>query len=210
MTEDDFRFKTLEQSDDDVAVKLPPAIAARVPYAPLPKRYEDAKNALALCNQIDECKMWQDKAAAIASYAKQAGDLAMERMAQRIRARALARMGELLSSMPQAVDRSAILREAGIGRRVGDRAVAIARVPYKKREALIEREPPATVTELEKLGRGRSYRAAQGVTLGRFVAWCREHPAHTLSVEVSEIKRLQEEIAFARAWLNQFESVVTR
>lgn len=64
--------------------------------ASLPKSYEQAKSALANCERLDECQDWADKAAALASYAKQANDDQLEKMAIRIRARAVRRAGELL------------------------------------------------------------------------------------------------------------------
>jgi len=69
-----------------------PAIAG----ARLPDTYVRAKAALAACSRIDECKDWADKAEALASYAKQAKDDAMRKMADRIQARAIRRCGELL------------------------------------------------------------------------------------------------------------------
>ena len=42
--------------------------------ARFPATYESAKAALANCVRLDECKDWADKAAALASYAKQAND----------------------------------------------------------------------------------------------------------------------------------------
>lgn len=64
--------------------------------APLPVAYEKAKLAISECNNIDECKDWSDKAQALASYARQAGDDELEQMSKRIRARAMRRCGELL------------------------------------------------------------------------------------------------------------------
>jgi hypothetical protein len=57
--------------------------------ARLPSSYHAAKGALRSCISIDECKDWADKASALASYAKQAGDTQLEDMAKRIRARGL-------------------------------------------------------------------------------------------------------------------------
>jgi hypothetical protein len=45
--------------------------------------------ALAHCNRIDECADWANRAAALASYARQADDDALERLATRVRARAI-------------------------------------------------------------------------------------------------------------------------
>ncbi|UZF93180.1 hypothetical protein [Bosea sp. NBC_00550] len=67
--------------------------------ARLPQTYESAKNALAECVSLDECKSWADEAAALASYAKQADDEELMRMATRIRARAVRRAGELLKQL---------------------------------------------------------------------------------------------------------------
>ena len=64
--------------------------------APLPANYESAKRALADCVSVDECLTWADKAAAIRSYARQADDDALHKLAIRVQARAVRRCGELL------------------------------------------------------------------------------------------------------------------
>jgi hypothetical protein len=60
----------------------------------LPTNYVSAKQALAACSKVDECKSWADKAMALKSYAKQMKDSQLEEMAQRIRDRAVRRGGE--------------------------------------------------------------------------------------------------------------------
>lgn len=67
--------------------------------ARLPQTYESAKSALSQCVALDECKSWADKAAALASYAKQANDEELMKMATRIRDRAIRRAGELLAQI---------------------------------------------------------------------------------------------------------------
>lgn len=67
--------------------------------AKLPAVYEQAKQALAECTRIDECKSWADKAQALASYAKQAKDDSLRKCADRIQARAIRRAGELLKQI---------------------------------------------------------------------------------------------------------------
>ena len=76
---------------------LPPIGKAR-----LPATYEGAKVALAECTRLDECQDWADKAEALASYAKQAQDDELRKMADRIQARAIRRCGELLQQIASA------------------------------------------------------------------------------------------------------------
>lgn len=75
-----------------------PSIAA----ARLPAVYESAQRALADCAKIDECKSWADKAAAMASYAKQSDDKTLFNFAVKIQARAIRRCGELLREIEPA------------------------------------------------------------------------------------------------------------
>lgn len=69
--------------------------------ARLPAAYENATRALAECSSIDECQQWADKAQAMASYARQAKDETLRKMADRIQARAIRRCGELLRQVPR-------------------------------------------------------------------------------------------------------------
>jgi len=70
--------------------------------AKLPGAYTVAKRALAECEKIDECKDWADKAAALGSYARQAKDESLFKLATRIQARAIRRCGELLKEFEPA------------------------------------------------------------------------------------------------------------
>ncbi len=67
--------------------------------ARLPTTYVRAVDALEKCQRADECKTWADKAAALASYARQSHDETLEKMAKRIRVRAIRRCGELLKQV---------------------------------------------------------------------------------------------------------------
>ena len=70
--------------------------------ASLPATYSAARTALEQCVRVDECKGWADKAAALKSYAKQAQDDEMHKMAARIQGRAIRRVGELLREIEPA------------------------------------------------------------------------------------------------------------
>lgn len=129
--------------------------------AKLPVNYEQAKNALAKVEKIDECKDWADKAAALASYARQAKDDALVKMSMRIQGRAIRRCGELLKQVKPArghengtvPTRSGVAKDAGLSERQRKTALNVANVPEKKFEEMVEADTPATVTKLAQAGK---------------------------------------------------------
>lgn len=152
--------------------QLSPISSAR-----LPQTYEAARTALAECNAVDECKDWADKAAALASYARQSQDDQLERMAQRIRARAIRRAGELLKQIeprqganqnikagdhPNVLTRTDAAREAGMSPHQAKQAVRVSNVPEDEIEAraleyeAMARGCVAHAKELRAYRRGRS------------------------------------------------------
>lgn len=130
--------------------------------AKLPSTYHAAKRAISQCASIDECKDWSDKAAALASYARQANDNQLEKMAKRIRARAIRRAGELLkqfdarggdqSEKDGAVrfGRQEAAKEAGFSERQAKTAIRIFNVPEDDFEEMVEAD--ATITEIAAAG----------------------------------------------------------
>jgi len=151
--------KTYDDFPDN-GMQLPAEIAKAVSTARLPEIYKKAKAALAECESLDECCSWADKAAAIASYARQADDPELENYARRIRLRANRRLGELLlkydgrggkrskgrptllfASRPT---RAQVAKEAGISRHKAKTAVTIARVDDEDENAVESPQPPGT------------------------------------------------------------------
>jgi hypothetical protein len=134
--------------------------------ARLPQAYEAAKNALANCASVDECKDWADKADALASYAKQANDEDLMKQATRIRDRAIRRMGEVLKQfneqgkrtdkLSDANDEKLTQREAaqraGISERKELQAVRVANVPEETFERMVESDKPPTISQLAQQG----------------------------------------------------------
>lgn len=132
--------------------------------APLPQTYGQAKQALAECDQVDECKDWADKAQALASYARQADDDSLLKLATRIQARAVRRAGELLQEFdgrgehrrsggaPTSSQRQAAA-EAGMSKDQQVTAVRVANVPEKAFDAAVEGDDPPTVTALAEMGK---------------------------------------------------------
>ena len=141
---------------------LPAAVDAR-----LPATYAAAQKALAECSRVDECKAWSDKAAALASYARQARDNTLHNLALRIQARAQRRMGELLKQIPSAqganltaagragavpISRESVARDAGLSDRQRKTALRIASVPEPDFTAAVESHEPPAVTALAAMG----------------------------------------------------------
>lgn len=135
--------------------------------ARLPRTYEAAREALAECQNIDECKDWADKAAALASYAKQAEDETLLKMAARIKARATRRAGELLTQIEAAhganqnikagdhlnvFTRTDAAREAGMSPHQQKQAVRIAAIPEPDFERQVESQKPPTLSQLAAQG----------------------------------------------------------
>lgn len=134
--------------------------------ATLPRTYEAARTALAECQNIDECKDWADKAAALASYAKQAEDETLLKMATRIKARAVRRSGELLNQIEPGQGardgkrgegnhtplRSDVAREAGMSKHQQVQAVRVANIPQDDFDTQVESDTPPTLSQLAQQG----------------------------------------------------------
>jgi hypothetical protein len=140
--------------------------AAAIPVQ-LPVVYERACQSLAECNAIDECQEWADKAAALASYARQAEDKTLENYAIRIRSRAVKRAGELLKQYDGRpanaskqtdgdhglISQRAAAEAAGMSEHQQLQAVRVAKVPVEEFEEQVESEHPPTLTELAEQGK---------------------------------------------------------
>lgn len=147
-----------------VALQSVPIDSAR-----LPVRYESAVLALSECSRIDECQDWADKAQALASYARQAKDDQMRKMAERIQARAINRCGELLKQIPDNnrgrpakdipdgsvtnITRAEAAEQAGMSERQRVTALRVASIPRAEFERLVESDAPPTVTKLAEIGK---------------------------------------------------------
>ena len=197
--------------------------------ADLPAAYEHACTALAACDRLDECKEWADKAAALASYARQGDDDSLHGLATRIRARAVRRCGELLQQFDgrggdrksngggtsaRASQRRAAA-SAGMSKRQQVTAVRVANVPQDVFDAAVEHAHPPTVQALADLGtQPRPQTAPPGFkvatdVLGRLrelAAFCGEHaPAFIAGgIYPHEWPKAGEHVQAIQAWLTEF------
>jgi hypothetical protein len=142
------------------------AITTATARAPLPANYEAARAALAACDDIDECKDWADKAAAMAAYGRMAKDETLHRMAHRIQVRAVRRIGELMKLIPSTKGQRNELRDdgglksprqqaaeaAGLSERQIKTAQRVANIPPEDFDRQVESNNPPTITELAHQG----------------------------------------------------------
>lgn len=202
--------------------------------ARLPATYEAARQALANCQDIDECQQWADKAAALASYAKQAEDETLMKMATRIKARATRRAGELLQQIqPQQGRRTDIspsmgdhtksredaARDAGMSKHQQVQATRIASVPTADFERQIESPKPPTLTQLAAQGikprplvdhKGRDPKAFNRALhfLGTFENYADELEAADVDRALSIL--IDKERAALRAFINRIDAIHDR
>ncbi len=196
--------------------------------ARLPETYENAKAALAQCSQIDECHDWANKAEALASYAKQADDDTLRKMADRIQARAVQRCGQLLKTFNAPGARTdkpnngTVVRsqkeaatQAGMSQRQRETAVRVANVPPEQFETQVESDSPPTVTSLAEQGRRtRDWTPPEGFqeathvlgAMRRFAEKCAEHEPELIAAGVRphEVAEIQERVSAIDAWLDRF------
>jgi hypothetical protein len=155
------------------AIRFEPAAPSNLPAtfsvanAKLPESYESARTALATCASIDECLTWADKAQALAAYARMADDDTLRKTCDRIQARAIRRMGELLKQIEpskggrpaetttgthSSFTRTDAAREAGMSPHQQVQAIRVASVSAEDFERQVESDTPPTVTKLAEQG----------------------------------------------------------
>ena len=211
------------------------AITPANPDAKLPATYEAARNAIAECERIDECKTWSDKAAAMKAYATMRDDKTMHNLALRIQLRAERRCGELLRQVepaqggdrgnaatggrPPIGSRKAAADHAGLSEHQRKTALRVAAVPEVEFNRQVESERPPTVTRLADQGRtqralvadptAETFKAACSA-LGEFAKFCDTHDAtetaQTFGVDDAEMARRC--VATLHQWLDTFASNV--
>lgn len=198
--------------------------------APLPSTYGAAKKALAGCARLDECKDWADKAEAMASYALQARDDTLLKLATRIKSRAIRRCGELLKqfdgrggdrsktdgTVHSAPSRQEAGSEAGMSERQVKTAVRVASVPEEAFEAAVEGDDPPTVTALAEIGKQapplrpipEGFQQATKLlgTVRRFSMFCGEHEPEFVAggVLAEETAEVLQQVSAIDHWLDRF------
>jgi hypothetical protein len=148
--------------------------------AKLPQVYVAAKQSLEQCVKIDECEQWEKKAEAMASYAKQAGDDSLYKMAVKIQSRAIQRCGQLLKALvPDAkpgpvkgvakmtienmgekihtgghknITLTQAAKSAGLSPYKQAKVLAVASIPKGQFDAMVESDAPPSIKQLMATG----------------------------------------------------------
>lgn len=198
--------------------------------ATLPQKYEQARAALAECHRVDECKDWADKAAALASYAKQADDDELYKLARRIQGRAVRRAGELLKTFQTGpkggrpsvngvgtgpVSQRDAAEEAGMSKRQEKAAVRVANIPEADFNEAVESADPPSVTALAERGKAAATREKPaGFTqathfhgsIRRLAEFCAETSPKLVAsgTEAWEGEKVRKQIDTVQGWLQEF------
>lgn len=198
-----------------------------VAHARLPANYERAKSALAECVAVDECKSWGDKAAALASYAKQADDDELYKQARRVQGLAVQRCGELLKEYdatgrnqhsedsggnPTKLSQREVADAAGLSKDQQVTAVRVANVPEQRfREEL---EAGTSITKIAEIGKKAGAPGTAGFreatellgTLKRFADYCETNAPEYVAggMNPRETREASANAARVVSWLSKF------
>lgn len=117
-------------------------------------KYDQARQALAACRNVDEIKDIRDKSEAMRLYAKQAQDTELEQWAAEIKFRAQRAIGELSATLPTqkggfgivptgGKHKAEVLEEAGISTSTANRYEKLAAIPEPVIEEIIAKSKEA-------------------------------------------------------------------
>lgn len=193
-------------------------LKGRVPHVPI--QYEQAITALQECIELDEAKLWSDKADALAAWAKMYRDDKVSRQAKMLKLRAYRRMGQLAAelnprivkqgegvgkgSVPGSGPRSLLISH---GLSVAQTAAArtLAKLPERKFEQVLK-HPAEPTTIRSRLYYYKQWHHTQA-TLMTLRSRCRSHtPAQTVSeMHPEECKNARTLIAEVNEWLDEFD-----
>ena len=193
----------------------------RTPHVPI--QYEEALKSLQACIDLDDAKIWSDKADALAAWAKIYRNDDAGRKAAALKLHAYRKMGQLaaelrprkslgrgLGTTPGAMS---LLREKGLTQSQALCARAAASLPQKRFDDLAERERPPAITamRLEVAPGSSAYlaligRGANGVA--PFASFCRTHPAAAMARALSkdEARKIKEYIPEICEWLDVLDA----
>lgn len=193
----------------------------RIPLVPV--EYENAVKSLVLCLTLDEAKYWDNKADALAAWAKIYRDDKVGLEAKRLKLHAYRRMGQLAHAikiaaratpgrLPGAV--AALVRE-GLSKPAANAASKIAKLPAADFQRIVDSPRPVSPLRVRKMLEPGSagYKALQDEANGLFSfrSFCRRHPPATFfDLAPDEAVRACAAVGEIQDWLDELEQRLSK
>lgn len=189
----------------------------------IPVCYETACKALAECLSIDEAKLWNDRAEALAAWAKIYHDNDATRKAKALRLHAFRRMGKISedlakgreSTSPTAPGARFILRNHGLNNNDADSCIRLARARAATfNQAVNAKRPPAPGSFAKKVR--DTDLTDMAVTLKRAfveaVPFCKGNSAKSVFSALSshDLEKMNERLTVVYEWLDEFNLLASK
>lgn len=202
-------------------------LKGRLPHMPV--QYEQALQALQECIDLDEAKIWDNKADMLAAWAKMFHHPEAERKAHALKLHAYRRMDQLSRELrPNPEVRKgqyryqpgprSLLREAGLTRAQAGAAATLGKMTTEKFDELVNLpRPPSPMTadrQSRPFNKSEAWRKLvwSGASLSGFRGFCRANPAkelaRALTSEEGHSARIY--ITDIQEWLDEFEQYLPK
>lgn len=196
----------------------------------LPVEYEEAVRNLVACTNLDEAKYWNNKADALAAWAKIYDNDRAGIEARRLKLHAYRRMGELAREIrpgggnpnpktgTQIKGPISLLVEKGLKLNQANCASAAARIPAEKFSKLVNSPQPPAPSALRSRNTSASenWQIITGAIGGNsslmgFAAFCRKNQPKLLAkgLTADERKRAEALIVPVMRWLKEFDKAIS-
>lgn len=192
-------------------------LGGRTPLVPV--EYEQAVKALAACITLDEAKYWDNKADALAAWAKIYHSPEVDRKAKQLKLHAYRRMGQLGDEIAKEKwhgrghpPRLTAMIEAGLTRSQAQNASHVARMPRRKFDAILElpRVPSPGRVRANDFDSSQAWKdmmmAGGGVPVASFRSFCRRRSASELACGLKPDERVKarEIVIEISEWVDEF------
>lgn len=207
-------------------------LGGRAPHMPV--EYEAAVKALAECITLDEAKYWNNKADALAAWARIYHSSEAERKAKQLKLHAYRRMGQLAEELRPTIrdgkrqgnneGRSghapgarSLLIQSGLKTTQAAAALTLGRLDDREFERHVNlprpRAPQSINTDAKSGSEShRKIQSAHGGAFRIFKTFCKQHSASSLArgLSAGEYRYYIESVRLMTEWLDEFEQNIPR
>lgn len=189
----------------------------------MPVQYEDAIRSLQACIDLDDAKVWSDKADMLAAWAKLYRSDEAARKAKQLKLHAFRRMREIAEVLRPRKGGGAVgggkgptslLIEHGLSRPAASAAGVLARMPKRTFDSYLNRPKPPSpfVFNREGSNNSESFKIINNHGIREFRAWTRAQDATLLAkgLKADEAERINEMVSEVIEWLDEFEQALPK